>query len=698
MTATSRTARTALTARDPERLLDDLNEAQREAVTLTRGPLAIIAGAGSGKTRVISRRAAYAIETGAVAPDRILLVTFTDKAATEMVERMAALGHRGVMAKTFHAQALAQLRTFWPARHGGAPMPAILESPLRLLYPLARRLPGGYAFTQARDLADAIAWAKVRRIPPARWRTDGGDRAPIPAELFARVYADYERAKQRTGQIDFDDMLVETVDLLEADADAAALVRSRKTWFSVDEYQDTNPLAERLLELWLGESRDIAVVGDPNQTIYTFTGATPELLRTFERRYPGARIVALAENHRSTPQVLELANRLVAPGPDGPLRATLPPGPAPTIRRFTDDEAERAAIVGRIRELVREGIEPQEIAILVRVNAQLVDLEQALTRASIPFRVRGQRFFERREVREARRLLAAAAAKPGGLPGPALVGSIRTLLEQRLGLGASGADAGDEARERDASLQLLLSIVRDLVASRPGVTLGDVVAELDRREAEEARGSEDGVNLLTYHRAKGLEWTAVFLPALEEGLLPIRQAKEDDAIEEERRLLYVGITRARRHLALSWAATRGGSGGGKEGRRRPSRFIEDLEPGRPRPRAGMAAAAHRPIRALQPLETGGGAGGAGGEGQGGDRGDLDRRLLEALQRWRRDRARADAVPAYVVAHDAMLFAIADARPTSMTGLSRVKGIGPAKLERYGSEILEVLNGASQPES
>ena len=297
--------------RDPERLLDGLNEAQREAVTATSGPVVIIAGAGSGKTRVISHRAAYAIETGAVRSDRILLVTFTDKAATEMVERVRALGHPGVMAKTFHAAALAQLRHFWPSRHDGAPLPRVSDGKGRILYPLASRLPGGYRFTQVKDLAETIEWAKVRRIPPERWIADGGDRAPIPAELFARVYADYERAKTRAGEIDFEDMLVETVRLLETDAEAAALVRERKTWFSVDEYQDTNPLAERLLELWLGESRDLAVVGDPDQTIYSFTGASPEFLLGFERRHPGARVVVLAQNYRSTPQILALANRLL---------------------------------------------------------------------------------------------------------------------------------------------------------------------------------------------------------------------------------------------------------------------------------------------------------------------------------------------------------------------------------------------------
>jgi DNA helicase-2/ATP-dependent DNA helicase PcrA len=675
--------------RDPERLLDGLNEAQREAVTATSGPVVIIAGAGSGKTRIISHRAAYAIETGAVRADRILLVTFTDKAANEMVERVGALGHPRVMAKTFHAAALAQLRHFWPSRHDGATLPRVGDGKGRILYPLASRLPGGYRFTQVKDLAETIEWAKVRRISPERWAFDGGDRAPIPAELFAGVYRDYERAKARVGEIDFEDMLVETVRLLETDAEAAALVRERKTWFSVDEYQDTNPLAERLLELWLGESRDLAVVGDPDQTIYSFTGASPEFLLGFEGRHPGARVVVLARNYRSTPQILALANRLLAAGARGGLEATRSPGVTPSIRRHTDDEAERTAIVGAIRTLIGEGTAADEIAILVRVNAQLPELEQALTRARIPFRLRGQRFFDRREVKEARRLLGTQW-RGGDATGAALVGAIRKLFEERLGLTAGGDAGGDEARERQASLELLLRIVEDVAsaaapAETDGATVADVIAELGRRDTEEAAGVGSGVNLLTYHRAKGLEWDAVFLPALEEGLLPIRQAKEAVEIDEERRLLYVGITRARRRLALSWAARRAGQGG-KEGSRKPSRFLALLEDGdrqAGRHSGGDRQVAHQPgSRRIVALEPAGGNGSAGGA--------ADAHLLEALQLWRRDRARTDAVPAYVVAHDSMLLAIAEARPASATALARVKGMGPTKLERYGDAILAIV--------
>jgi DNA helicase-2/ATP-dependent DNA helicase PcrA len=666
MTAGVGTAPVAAT-QGPERLLEDLNAAQQEAVRQTLGPLVILAGAGSGKTRVISRRAAYAVETAAVAADRILLVTFTEKAATEMVQRMAALGHRGVMARTFHAAALAQLRHFWPRRHDGRPLPSVLRSKLALLVPLVGRLPGHYKFTPSRDVADAIEWAMVRRIEPSRWVAEGGERAPLPPDLFAGIYRDYERAKQKADLLDFEDMLVETVRLLEDDPDAAALVQARKTWLSVDEYQDTNPLAERLLELWLGESTDLAVVGDPDQTIYTFSGATPEFLLGFADRHPGAGTVALTENYRSTPEILALANRLVGTGDRGALVATRASGPAPTIRRFADEEAELTAIEAEVIRLAAAGVRLQEMAVLVRINAQIPPLEEALSRAGIAYRSVGVRFHERPEVGQARVLLRRSRF---GATGEELVEAVRGLFKERAGLGEDGAGRGNEARERNASLELLLTMLEELVETDAATDLAAFEAELDRRDAAELDSSGDGVNLLTYHRAKGLEWDAVFLPALEEGLLPIRQAKEEDEVAEERRLLYVGITRAREHLALSWAQKRSGQGG-KQATRTMSRFLIALEPRRPRPVGASRSFSASPI----PSRV------------------LEGALLERLQLWRRERAKADLMPAYVIAHDATLQAIAEQKPRSTAALRRVKGMGPTKVERYGEEILAVVKAA-----
>ncbi|MFH1474318.1 MAG: ATP-dependent DNA helicase UvrD2 [Chloroflexota bacterium] len=679
-----------MTTTDPEALLAGLDPAQVEAVRITRGPLVVHAGAGSGKTRVVSHRVAYAVATGAVDPRRVLVVTFTDKAAGEMVGRLQALGLPGIAARTFHAAALAQLRHFWPQHHDGEPAPAVLDSKIPLVGRLARALPGGYRVTAAKDLADEIEWAKSRRLRPATYASGAGDRpAPIPVELFVRLWAGYEREKDRAGRLDFDDMLTRTVDLLEADPAAAETVRARYAWFSVDEYQDTNPLQQRLLELWLGDRDDLCVVGDEDQTIYTFAGATSVFLTGFTSRFPAARQVTLDRNYRSSPEILALANRLLAAeGRRKRLVATQPPGPKPTIRRCADGEAELALLVATIRRLVGEGTPPAEIAILVRINAQVPPLEAALTRAGIAFRVRGQRFFERPEVREALRLLRRV---PAGARGPEVAAALEARLRADLGFDPDGDAAGAEARERTASLALVLQIAREAVAGRAAgdaateIDAGTVLAEFQARAAAEAEGSADGVNLLTLHRAKGLEWDAVLLPGLEEGTMPIRQADDDDALAEERRLFYVGLTRARRHLALSWAELRAGAGD-RESRRRPSRFLRALEAGP----AGAAAA---------------------GSGRAGSRSDrahrvtvlpgppavpthsgrpTDQPLLAELRAWRSARARADGVPAYVVAHDALLVTIVEGRPGSPAALRRVKGMGPAKLDRYGEEILAIL--------
>jgi DNA helicase-2/ATP-dependent DNA helicase PcrA len=653
----------------PEALLADLNPAQREAVITTSGPVLIQAAAGTGKTRVISRRTAYAVATGVVPADQVLVVTFTEKAAGEMVERLAALGLPGVTARTFHAHSLSQLRHFWPSRHDGRPLPETLASKAQLLGPMARRLPGHYRFTPVKDLADEIEWAKSRRVTVAGYPAAAGAadrRTPIPLDLMARVYAEYERAKDRSGRLDFDDMLTLTVDLLEGDPDAAAIVRARKRWFSVDEYQDTNPLQERLLELWAGDSDDICVVGDEDQTIYTFAGASPALLTGFASRHPGTTVVTLAENYRSTPQVLELANRLLAAdGRPKRLIATHPSGPVPTIIRHATAAAELEALAARAAALIATGTPAAEIAVLVRTNAQLAPLEEALTRRGLAFRIRGVRFFDRPEVRAATDLVRKASLPTGA----DLAADVRALFESELGLADDLADTGDEARERAAALETLLAILAERLREEPATDAAAYLAELRRRAAHEREGAVDGINLLTYHRAKGLEWDAVFLPMLEEGSLPIRGTADDDTIAEERRLLYVGITRARTHLALSWAERRDVRGG--EVRRRRSRFLEGLGPPPPRRVVQLPDAVPPPDRV--------------GEGTDG--------LFEALRGWRAERARLDGKPAYIVAHDSTLSAIAEARPATLAALRRVPGIGPAKLEQYGQEIVAVVAAA-----
>jgi DNA helicase-2/ATP-dependent DNA helicase PcrA len=665
---------------DANGFLADLDPEQEAAVRATRGPVAIHAGAGTGKTRVISRRTAYAIATEVVPADQVLVVTFTDKAATEMVERLNALGLPGVTARTFHAHALSQLRHFWPARHGGAPMPAILDERGLAIYRLARQLPGNYRFTPSKDLADEIGWAKARRITPRTYESEAARarrEPPIPVDLMVRIFGDYERLKSRSNQLDFDDMLTETVELLETDPEAAEMIRARKSWFSVDEYQDTNPLQQQLLELWLGDRRDVCVVGDEDQTIYTFTGASSEYLTGFVDRHPGATEITLSRNYRSTPEILVLANRLLAAeGRPKRLVATKPSGPQPTIERLRDGDAEASHLVSTIRGLLGEGTPAAEIAILVRTNAQIPPLEAALTKARIPFRVRGQRFFERTEIREAIRLLRRL---PDDLAGSRLLAAFDAALRRDMGFDEEAPARGAESRERIASLALLLQIAGEAVGARNALARDALVAEFESRATGEAAGSAEGVNLLTLHRAKGLEWEAVFLPQLEDGTLPIKQAETDEELAEERRLLYVGLTRARRHLALSWAERRAGTGD-RTARRHPSPFLVAL---RDRPLGSEIDARGRHVTTLPsaPMSAGRGLR------------DVDEPLMAALKAWRLETARSDGVPAYVVATDALLAEIVDQRPTTIPALRRVKGMGPSRLARYGTELLEITTGS-----
>ncbi len=417
------------------------------------------------------------------------------------------------------------------------------------------------------------------------------------------------------------------------------------------------------------------MVGDEDQTIYTFTGATSRYLATFKDRWPGAREVSLVRNYRSTPQVLELANRLIAAdGRSKRLVATRDDGPTPLISKSANADQELASLVTWIRSRIGEGIAPAEIAVLVRMNAQLEPIEAALTGARIAYQVRGVRFYDRPEIRGALAWLRRAGLDETGRR---LAKAIRSGLTEAVGWEEvpSAEDRGAEARERQAALDTLVGIVDGITIHEPATDAQAVIKELDARAAHERENDGAGVNLLTYHRAKGLEWDAVYLPSLEEGFLPVRQAKDDaEVLAEERRLLYVGITRARLQLAMSWAERR--ETRGKPGRREVSRFLLDL---RPRPGTIVTTHAGPPARVRRPAD--------------GTTGDP---VFDALRAWRTEAARKAAVPPYVIAHDATLKAVAEERPRSLAALRRVKGMGPARIETYGDEVLAVVAEALGP--
>lgn len=671
--------------------LDGLNARQRAAAEAVTGPVCILAGAGSGKTRTITHRIAHQVATGAARPEQVLAVTFTDRAAGELRERLRRLGTPGPLrTATFHAAAYAQLRHFW-SRVTGRPLPGIVSSKVPLLLPAARRLR-----VEARDLAAEVEWAKARRLSSDQYAAHAlGRRPPVGAERMAAVFADYERDKDEANLIDFDDMILLTERMLREHEDVAAEVRGRYRFVTVDEYQDVNPAQDALLTAWLGDGDDLCVVGDDAQTIYGFAGASPDYLRGFRSRYPRATVVTLVDNYRSTPEVLQLANRLLgnAPGVSTKrLVAHNPPGPAPRLTGFDDDEVERDAVVAQVRELLADGLPAGRIAICYRVNSQSEALEEALSRAGLAYVVRGDRgFFDRPEILQALALLRAraaggarsappeASAVPDGTSPathPRADRLVETALREGLSWHPRREPDGDAARERWRNLSTLLGLATQTVRDDPSTTFAGVVDDLVARAAagHESADPDGAVTLLTLHKAKGLEFDAVFIVAVEEGLVPISHATDDGAVAEERRLLYVGLTRARRHLWVSWARSRPGVRGTPV-RRRPSRFLYGLGPGAPQ-RAAKTGGLRTPAQ---------GASGAAVGGPG-----ADTRLGGRLRAWRLERSRRDGVPAYVVFDDRTLTALAERRPGSTRELLEVRGFGPVKADRYGDELLAVL--------
>jgi DNA helicase-2/ATP-dependent DNA helicase PcrA len=638
--------------------LAGLNDAQRQAAEAVRGPVAILAGAGTGKTTTITHRIAQQVLVGAFAPAAVLAVTFTEKAAGELKARLGRLGVEGVEARTFHASALRQLGSLWP-RFTGGQLPDILNSKAQVLNPIANGLPGAYRFLPRRELAGEIEWAKNRLVNPAGYLEAieaEGRTPPLPPDLMQRTFQAYERTKGER-RMDFEDMLLMLVRLLDDEPEAASLVRERFHAFTVDEYQDVNPLQAALLDRWLGGRDEICVVGDDYQTIYTFTGASPEHLLTFPDRYPGATMVRLEENYRSSPQVLTVANALARSmgGFAKTLRATRGDGPNPTARALPDDDAEVAFVVGEARRLHEAGVVWEQIAVLYRINARSEAYEEALAAAGVPYQVRDGSFLRRPGPRG-----VIARLRRAGV-GVDVADAVAAVTDE-IGFlpGGVGDDAGEEEATRQADLGRLRAMATEYAAAAGGeATVAGFLAELEHRFAAEREGR--GVQLMTYHRAKGLEFDAVFLPRLLDGELPFRARKSEADPDEERRLLYVGITRARDHLFLSWT---------REGRSGPSPFLQEIGVVQPAAAPPVATA-----RAPRTPVTVSGAGGA---------------LFDRLKEWRRTRAAADGVPAYVVFHDATLAEIAERKPGDWADLAAVSGVGPAKLDRYADEVLAIV--------
>ncbi len=610
---------------DPESVLAALDPEQRQVALATRGPVCVLAGAGTGKTRAIAHRIAYAALTGVVDPGHVLALTFTTRAAGELRARVHRLAGRGagldrVQARTFHSAALRQLSHFWPRTVGGRP-PTVLDSKVGLLAEVARRVRPGTSSAELRDVAAEIEWAKVLGVLPDGYpdaAARAGRSAPLAPATVARLYARYEELRRERHLVDFESVLELTAAILAEHPEAAAVIRDRYRYFVVDEYQDVNPLQKLLLDSWAGDRDDVCVVGDPRQTIYSFAGATAGYLTGFSGDFPAATVLRLVRNYRSTPQVVALANQLTGLAGRQPLAAQLraargaggtaaaagaagggtaalvaqrPGGPAVEFAGYPDEQQEASAIATRVAALCAAGAPLSQVAVLVRTNAQTLPLEQAFAGLGLPCQLRGtERFFDRPEVRQAVGLLRAAGksadadadAAAGGL-----AAEVRHILAG-LGLTPEPPAGRGAARERWESLAALAQLAEDYFAPAPAVAaaaagrdgggdggLRGFAAELAHRSQIEHAPAMNGVTLASLHAAKGLEWDVVFLAGLAEGTLPIVHAQTDEAIEEERRLLYVGVTRAREQLFLSWPLA--WSGGGRRARQ-PSRFLAGLQP------------------------------------------------------------------------------------------------------------------------
>ena len=545
-----------------EEILEALDNEQRAVALATRGPVCVIAGAGTGKTRAITHRIAYAAAIGTMDPHKVLALTFTARAAGEMRTRLRSLGVPAVAARTIHAAALKQLTFFWPQVFGGR-TPDLLTTKSGFLTEAIKRaqLQGELSITSRdllRDIATEIEWAKVSQVAPSDYLSESLKRTVKPRinpEQLAKVYTAYESVKHQERAIDFEDVLLLTTAMIEEEREVRERVQDQYRFFTVDEYQDISPLQQRLINAWLGSRQELCVVGDPAQTIYSFAGATPVFLNSFTQRFPEAEVVRLTTGYRSTPEIIFTANSILRKGAMGnELVAINDHGSKPTITAYNDEVGEIAGIVRAITQLISEGTPAQEIAVLARTNNQLNGLEKAMNTANLPYQVRNtERFFERKEVRDFLKQVRTASVIP--TEGVSWLDELRTLAQPFL---TGGAIDGIAA---------LLHLARELDGDS-GFTpknLRAYLREVEDRVQQNNPPTMPVTTLATLHAAKGLEWERVFLIGVSDGILPLENNSttgDQASIDEERRLFYVGITRAKSDLRLSY-------------RGKPSRFLAE---------------------------------------------------------------------------------------------------------------------------
>ncbi len=568
-----------------EQILTGLDDDQLAVVTAIRGPVCVIAGAGTGKTRVITNRIAYAINSGVTDPTKVLALTFTARAAGEMRARLRTLGVPNVAARTFHSAALKQLLYFWPYSFGGQ-FPTLLTTKSGFISQAIERaeiaIPAQAA--SLREIASEIEWAKVLEISPDAYQDEAikSNRSiQLPnnksksenLEIIAKVYEAYESLKRQERTLDFEDVLLLTVGMLEEDRGVRERVRDQYRYFTVDEYQDVSPLQQRLLNLWLGNREEICVVGDAAQTIYSFAGATSNFLLSFKNRFPDAQVFRLSRGYRSTPEIINTANQILRSANlvsdhGNELSSANNHGSKPVISGFNTTGDEISYVVNEVIKHINSGIDTSDIAILARTNSQLDQIKSALNNAKITSQIRsGERFFDRVDVRDAMRVIRSASVLPpeGGNWYEDLVSVLRPFGDADYVQGflrlAKEMQSGSSNLDVDADVSAGSLSTDSNVNSNLRVTnMRTFLRELEDRAEQNNPPTLPGVTLATLHSAKGLEWKHLFLIGVAEGLLPISNAND---LNEERRLFYVGVTRAKENIQITYAG-------------KPSAFLADL--------------------------------------------------------------------------------------------------------------------------
>ena len=527
-----------------DEILSSLDPQQRSVATALKGPVCVIAGAGTGKTRAITHRLAYGVDIGVIDPKRVLALTFTARAAGEMRTRLRSLGVASIAARTFHAAALKQLIYFWPETLGGR-FPSLLTSKTGFLSEAMKRanISSSKKSSLLRDLAGEIEWAKVLALAPDQYLQGLSDysrvlspSSKISAEQVAKVYEAYESLKKQERAIDFEDVLLLTVGMLEEEREVRERVRDQYRYFTVDEYQDVSPLQQRLLNLWLGNREEICVVGDAAQTIYSFAGATSNFLLNFKNRFPNAQVFRLSTGYRSTPEIINTANQILrvanlVSDHGIELQSVNTHGEKPLVNGFSSAADEIAYVATEVKKQIDSGIDSSDIAILARTNAQLDQVKSALNNLRLASQIRsGERFFERVDVRDAMRLIRGASVLPSE-GGDWFVDLVSVL--QPFG----------DADYVTAFLRLAGSI-----KDNGGENMRAFLREIEDRAEQNNPPILPGVTLSTLHGAKGLEWDHLYLIGISEGVLPM-----GNDLNEERRLFYVGVTRAKQRIHITYA-------------------------------------------------------------------------------------------------------------------------------------------------